>query len=351
MSRTAEFGFGIVGTGFVADYHAQAIKETPGARLIGAADLIEDRVRHFAEKHGVGYWTTKTEELVARSDIQVICIATPGGAHLEPALAAIRAGKHLVVEKPLEITLERVDALLRAAEHAGIQVAAIFQSRFGPGARTVKAALDRGRFGHLVLASAYVKWHRSREYYRDNWHGKLTVDGGGALMAQAIHAVDLLQWFVGMPAEVFGWTTRCVHTGIEVEDTAAAVLRFPGGALGAIEASTAVFPGWARRFEICGEHGSAVLEDDQVIRWEFRERLPGDEAVTSAGTAERTRSAAATPQISYTGHLLQIQDMVAALREGRAPTVDGRAGRNAVALIRAVYESAAAGAPVKLAPE
>lgn len=349
MSHNAEIGFGIVGAGLVADYHAQAIRETPGARLIGAADQKEDRARCFSEKHGVGYWTTRVGDLVARTDIDVVCITTPSGAHLEPALEAIRYGKHLVVEKPLEVTLDRVDTLLRAAEQAGVRVTAIFQNRFGPGAQAVKAALEQGRLGRLVLASAYVKWHRPSEYYRGNWHGSLTLDGGGALMNQGIHAVDLLQWFVGMPAEVFGWTSRCVHTGIEVEDTASAVLRFAGGALGTIEASTAPFPGWARRLEICGEHGSVVLEDDQVTRWDFREPRPGDEAVTRAGASERTHSGASSAQISYKGHLLQIQDMVAALRDDRTPAVDGRAGRNAVALIRAIYESAAAGMPIKLA--
>jgi predicted dehydrogenase len=242
-----------------------------------------------------------------------------------------------------------VDTLLHAAEQSGVRVAAIFQNRFGPGAQKVKAALEQDRFGRLILASAYVKWQRPREYYRNSWHGSLALDGGGALMNQGIHAVDLLQWFVGMPAEVFGWTARNVHTGIEVEDTATAVLRFAGGALGTIEASTAPFPGWARRLEICGEHGSAVLEDDQVTRWGFREQLPGDEGATSGGAAERTHSGASSPQISYKGHLLQIQDMVSALQNDRAPAIDGRAGRNAVALIRAIYGSAATGVPVKLA--
>ena len=156
MSHTTEIGFGIVGTGLVADYHAQAIRETPGARLIGAADQIEDRVRRFTQKHGAGYWTTLVEDLVAQPGIDVVCITTPSGAHLEPALTAIRAGKHLVVEKPLEVTLERVDTLLRAAEQADVRVTAIFQNRFGPGAQNVKAALEQGRFGRLVLASVYV---------------------------------------------------------------------------------------------------------------------------------------------------------------------------------------------------
>ena len=348
MSPHAELGFGIIGTGFVADYHAQAIKATPGARLVGVADLAEASLRRFAEKNAVGFTTTHVEELVARPDIQVICITTPSGAHLEPALAAIRAGKHIVVEKPVEVTLRRVDELLRAADQAHVRVTAIFQNRFYPGAKAVKAAIDRGRFGRFVLASAYVKWHRDREYYRDNRHGKLSIDGGGALMNQAIHAIDLLQWFVGMPAEVSGWTTRCVHQALEVEDTAAAVLRFPGGALGTLEASTALFPGWARRLEVCGGHGSVVREDDRIVRWDFREKLEGDDTMVAPDAGDASRTGAGTPTISNQGHIMQIQDMAAAIRGGRPPTIDGREGRKAVAIIEAVYRSTAANAPVKI---
>jgi UDP-N-acetyl-2-amino-2-deoxyglucuronate dehydrogenase len=255
----------------------------------------------------------------------------------------------LVVEKPLEITVERVDALLRAAEAAGVQVAAVFQARFGGGARRVKAAIEAGRFGRLVLCSAYVKWHRTAEYYRGNWRGTLALDGGGALMNQGIHAIDLLQWFAGMPAEVLAWTTRRVHTAIEAEDTAAASLRFPHGALGVIEASTALYPGFRRRIELCGENGSAVLEDDQITRWEFREPQPGDAAVLAAGQEDRLGSGASAPdQISYYGHLLQIQDLVDAVSEGRPPAVRGQEARHAVALIRALYASAERSVPVRL---
>ena len=316
---------------------------------MGVAGRSEEKVRRFAEKHGIPVWTTRVEDLVARADDDVACIAPPSGAHLEPALAAVRAGKHLIVEKPLEITLDRVDELLRAAAAKGVQVAAIFQSRFGVGARTVKAAIEAGRFGRLVLCSAYVKWHRKAEYYRDSWHGTKALDGGGALMNQGIHAVDLLQWFVGLPDEVCAWTARCVHTGIEVEDTVAAALRYPGGALGAIEASTALYPGWSRRIEICGEHGSAALEDDQVTRWNFRESRPEDEAVLRTGPDERMRGGSGAPnQISHYGHLLQIQDLIDSVHAGRPLAVDGRDARNAVALIRAIYTSAETRVPVKV---
>ena len=255
-------GFGIVGLGLIANFHERAIAEAGGARLAGVADTIEAKARQFAEAKGAPFWTTRVEELVARPDIDVICITTPSGLHLEPALAAIRAGKHVIVEKPLEITVERIDDAPRRGRGGGspgrhIPVPVRLRGENGQGG-------DRsGRFGRLVLASAYVKWYRKPEYYQ-GWKGTLSIDGGGALMNQGIHAVDLLQWFAGLPAEVFGWTTRRVHTGIEAEDTVTAALRFPGGALGTIEATTASYPGWSRKIEICGENGSAALEDDTI---------------------------------------------------------------------------------------
>jgi predicted dehydrogenase len=351
MSTTATprtYGFGIIGLGMIADFHAQAISHLTGARLVGVASRDAGKAQTFAKKHGAGLATADLHELLARPDIDIVCITTSSGAHRDPALAALRAGKHVVVEKPLEITEARADEILRAADAAGRWVAPIFQGRFGEGVRTVKAAIVEGRLGRLVLASAHVKWHRTAQYYTGT-RGKLTVDGGGALMNQAIHALDLLQWYAGLPTEVFCWSTRRVHVGIEVEDTAAATLKFPGGALGAIEASTAVWPGWQRRLEICGEHGSVALEDDQITRWDFREPRPGDDELRAGRNAAALGSGASAPNaISFLGHQLQLQDLVDALREGRAPALDGREGRKAVALIRALYASAEAGAPVKV---
>lgn len=347
-SSPASLGFGIVGVGMIADFHAQAIAHATGGRLIGVATRNADNARAFAAKHGVPFVTTSVEELVARPDIHVVCITTPSGAHLEPALAAVRAGKHVVVEKPIEITTERADELLRAAEAAGVKVSPIFQARFGEGARTIKAAIEAGRFGRLVLASAYVKWHRSREYY-SGWKGSLKLDGGGALINQAIHGIDLLQWFAGMPAEVFCWKTRRVYGHIEAEDTATAALRYPCGALGAIEASTALWPGWQRRIEICGETGSAMIEDDHVSHWDFRDERPGDEAIRAKKVDAKMRSGASAPgAISFEGHRRQIQDLIDAVRENRPVAIDGYEARKAVALIRGLYASAECGGPVKL---
>jgi UDP-N-acetyl-2-amino-2-deoxyglucuronate dehydrogenase len=285
--------------------------------------------------------------LLARPDVDVICVTTPNGAHLEPALAAARAGKHLVLEKPIEVTLERADAIIAAVERAGVRLAPIFQSRFGEGARTLKSAVDAGRFGRLVSASAYVKWQRTAAYYSNSWHGQAALDGGGVCMNQAIHAVDLLQWFAGMPAEVFAFTARCVHTRIEGEDTAVASLRYASGALGAIEASTGIFPGWSQCVELCGENGSVRLEDDKLVRWEFREPRPEDTAILAVRAEGAIRSGAAAPNaIGLEGHRRQIQDLIDAIRDGRPLRLDAREARKAVAIIRAIYDSAARNAPV-----
>ena len=347
-SSSPPLGFGIIGVGMIADFHAQAIAHTKGGRLAGVATRNADNARAFAAKHHVPFATVSVDELVQRPDVHVLCITTPSGAHLEPALAAVRAGKHIVVEKPIEITTERADELLRAADAAGVKVSPIFQARFGEGARTMKAAIDAGRFGRIVLASAYVKWQRSREYYT-GWKGSLKLDGGGALINQAIHGIDLLQWFAGLPAEVFSWKTRRVHAGIEGEDTAIAALRYPNGALGTIEATTAAWPGWQRRIELCGEQGSAMLEDDHISHWDFREPEPGDDAIRAKKVDAKMRSGAGEPRaISFEGHRRQIQDLIDAVRENRPVAIDGHEARKAVALIRALYASAESGRPVKL---
>ncbi|HVU33106.1 MAG TPA: Gfo/Idh/MocA family oxidoreductase [Opitutaceae bacterium] len=341
-------GFGIVGLGMIAEFHAQAIAGAAGARLVGAVSRDADKARAYVQRHGASFATNRLEELLARPEVDVVCITTPAGAHLEPALAAIAAGKHLVIEKPVEITPERCDRILEAADARGVKVAAIFQARFGEGARNVKAAVDAGRFGRMVLASAQVKWHRKPEYY-SGYRGTLDLDGGGVLLNQAIHAIDLLLWFAGMPNHVYCRATRRVHERIAAEDTASATLQFASGALGSIEATTAAWPGWQRRIELCGENGSVSLEDDHVARWDFREAQPGDEAIRSAQDTAKLGSGASAPNaISFEGHRRQIEDLVAAIHGNRAVAIDGWEARRPVAVINALYASARSGLPVAL---
>jgi UDP-N-acetyl-2-amino-2-deoxyglucuronate dehydrogenase len=332
----------------VAEFHAQAIAGLTGGRLVAVGTRDAAKGRAFAAKHGARFAGSQPEDLAASADVDIICVTTSAGFHLEPAMAAIRAGKHVVVEKPLEISLERVDRMLAAAATAGVLVVPVFQGRFGAGAIALKAAVAAGRFGRIVLASAAIKWHRAAEYYRGT-RGTLAADGGGALMAQGIHSVDLLQWCVGLPVEVFGRVIRRVHADIEVEDTAAATLVFPGGALGSIEATTAAWPGWRRRIEIVGESGSAVLEDDELVRWEFRTPQADDAKLVAATRAPALGSGASAPNaISPVGHQRQLQDLISSLSSGRPLALTGLQGRDAVALVCAIYESARFGQPVRL---
>jgi UDP-N-acetyl-2-amino-2-deoxyglucuronate dehydrogenase len=342
-------GFAIVGTGMIAGYHARALRETAGARLVAVVSRSPERGQRFADEHGIPLVVPSVEALASRADVHVVNVTTPSGAHREPALAAIRAGKHVIVEKPLEVTPERADRIIELAEASGVKLATIFQGRFGAGAERVKAALEAGRCGRLALASVYVKWQRTAEYYATPWKGTWQLDGGGALMNQAIHGVDLLQWFAGLPSEVSGWIARRVHTGIEADDTTVANLRFPSGALGCIEATTAAWPGWSRRIELCGEHGSICLEDDHISRWEFARAEPGDEAVRALPRDTALGSGAgAAGGISLAGHLRQIRDFVEAVRDDRAPLIDGREGRKAVALVHAIYASARSGVALRV---
>jgi predicted dehydrogenase len=341
-----KLGFGIIGAGAISGFHARAVAVSNGGRLIGVASRRLTSAQGFATEHGLAYATDNVQELLRQPGLDAVCITTPSALHLEPALAAIRAGKHLMIEKPLDATVEGTDHILREAQKAGVRVGSIFQARFGDAARRIKAAIDAGRFGRMVLASCYVKWNRTADYYT-GWKGKLSEDGGGALINQAIHGVDLLQWFAGMPVEVFAWTTQRVHR-IESEDTCVAALKYRSGAFGTIEATTATWPGWSRRIEICGEHGAVLLEDDDIAKWDFRVDQPGDADIRNGAQKGSFGSGAAAPMnINFEGHRRQIQDFIDGIREKRPFFIEGSEARNAVALCRAVYDSAASGNVVR----
>ncbi len=341
-----KLGFGFIGAGAIAHFHARAVAAANGGALIGVASRTRGTAEKFAGEHGMPFATDDVNALLVQPGLDAVCITTPSALHLEPALAAIRAGKPLMIEKPLDSTVEGTDHILHEAEKRGVRVGSIFQARFGDAARQLKAAVDAGRFGRMVLASCYVKWNRTTEYYT-GWKGRLSEDGGGVIINQAIHGVDLLQWFAGMPVEVFAWATQRVHR-IESEDTCVAALKFASGAFGTIEGTTATWPGWSRRIEICGEHGSAVMEDDDITRWDFRTEQPEDEKIRGMRESAAMGSGAAAPMnIKIEGHVRQIQDFIDGIRERRPFFIEGREARKAVSLVRAIYASATSGHPTK----
>lgn len=342
-------GFAIVGTGMIADFHARAIAQVPEARLISAYSRGQDACRAFAEKQGCEA-AANLEALIRDPQVQAVCITTPSGAHAEAAVPVLEAGKAVLCEKPLDINLQAVDRILDAAQRGGGLLAGVFQNRLGRGAQLLKAAVEAGRFGKLSLSSAYIKWWRSDEYYTSSkWKGTWEMDGGGALMNQGIHAVDLLQWLVGLPKRVAAFSATRAHPMIQTEDTLSATLQFPDGSLGVIEAATSSYPGSDLRVELTGDRGSAALVNDKIVRWDFAESLPGDEEVINEGGGKIGGGTSDPKAISVEGHRRLVEDLARAIRDGKQPMIPGAEARRAVSLVVGCYESARTGKVVEIA--
>lgn len=343
-------GFGIIGCGMIAKFHARAIRDLKGAKLIGCFNRTMDKAKTLAEEFG-GVPTDNLDELLARTDIEVVTICTPSGAHMEPAIAAAKAGKHVIVEKPLDVTLKRCDAMIAACEKAGVKLGTIFPSRFHKSSQLLKRAVDDGRFGQLTLGDAYVKWFRTQAYYDSGaWRGTWKLDGGGALMNQAIHSVDLLLWLMGPAVSVSAHTATLAHERIEVEDVATATIRFASGALGVIEATTAAFPGSLKRIELSGSQGMAVLEEESIIKWEFAKMNKRDNQLRAEMLNNtKTGGGAADPSaIGHHAHAELFREFLKAVKVGENPNLDGREGKRSVELILAIYKSAQTGKAVTL---
>lgn len=273
--------------------------------------------------------------------MDIVAIGTPSGLHVAQAIAAVHQGLHTIVEKPLDVTTDRIDALINAADRVGVTVGVFFQDRLKPDFVAAKRFIEGGGLGAPVMASAYVKWLREPPYYSDSrWRGTSTLDGGGALMNQGIHAVDALLWLFGPVASVSAATATRVHA-IDVEDTVAAVLRFENGALGVIEASTAIYPGYAKRLELTGSNGTIVLEGDHLSRVDLREGVSHPFARVDAPAANAAASSAMVADAS--AHLRILEDFIDAVQTKRDPVCSGRDGRRSVALVRAIYDAAKTG--------
>jgi len=346
----AKHGFGIIGCGMIARFHASAIAEMRGWKVIAGADVHEPSAAKFGKDIGCCAYTDFLK-MLERDDIDIVTVCTPSGAHAEPAIAAAKAGKHVIVEKPLEITLARCDHIINACDKAGVMLGTVFPSRFSDAAMLVKKAIDSGRLGRISLADAYVKWWRTQEYYDSGqWRGTWKLDGGGALMNQSIHAIDLLQWYAGPVESVRAVVNTAAHKRIEVEDVAVAALRFKSGSLGTIEGSTAAFPGLLKKIEISGDRGTVGLRENSISIWEFDNKRSGDRKVTQkhGSQAEAGGGAADPAAIDHEGHRRQFADFVKAVEKGGHPLVDGREGRKAVEIILAIYKSAKTDRAVKL---
>lgn len=335
-------GFGIIGAGAIAEVHARAIDTIMEAELIGVYDHNPDKTTTFSMKFNCKAFDS-ADELCEDSRIDIVCVCTPSGLHLEPALTVINAGKHCVIEKPLETTLDRCDKIINAGKQKKVLVSGILPMRFSRVNIELKKAIDEGRFGKLVLGDAYIKWYRSPEYYNDvKWRSSFSSSGGGAVMNQGIHSVDLLRWFMGKVEAVCAFTGLLGHEHLEVEDVAAATLKFENGALGVIEASTAVNPGFYRKIEVLGTHGSVIIEEEKILTWKFDEERDSDRIIREkySGNIQSGGGVSDPKAISDIGHLRQLLDVLKALDNDHPPSVDAMESRKAVELVLAIYASA-----------
>ncbi len=332
---------GLIGAGNISEAHARAASEIPGVSIAAVWARSHDRAAALANRYGAAAYDD-LERFLGHRPMDLVAIGTPSGLHAEHGSAAARSGLHVLVEKPIDVTARRADALIDAAGRAGVKLGVFFQDRLKPDVRRLKALVDAGRLGAPVLASARVKWYRPVEYYAGSrWRGTWALDGGGSLINQGIHTVDLLLWLFGPVRRVAGATAARLHR-IETEDTAVAVLAFENGALGTIETATSVFPGYSRRLELTGSEGTVVLEGDRLLAIDLRES-----SENPAASPSRADASATSPQVAdASAHRRVFEDFIRAVRTNGRPCCDGVEGRRSVELVEAIYASAEKGAPV-----
>lgn len=350
----------VVGCGVIGALHSQTIQSLSETELAVVVDEHADRAQEYGKRYGVEA-TTSYDEVLRRPDIDTVAVCVPSGLHTALAVAALDAGKHVVIEKPLDVTPEAVDAVVAAADRSAKVATVISQHRFDPASQLVAKTVAEGKFGRITSGSADISWWRSQGYYDSgDWRGTWKLDGGGALMNQGVHSVDLLVWFLGQPVEVFAWTDALAHERIEVEDTAVATIRFESGALGTIHGTTAAYPGLTARIQVLGASGSAVIENDKLTYYHVGAPGDGGSAYGAGGSGNQAETvlpnsgggpnASADPQALSDAHTIQYRDFLDAVANGTDPLVTVRQGARTFDVIWAIYASARSGRPVPIAP-
>lgn len=335
--------FAILGSGMVADYHRQAIEanQALGARLVAVGHYNPERFGEISRKFGVP--CLSEAELLARPEIDVVCLCTPSGQHAEQAIAAAEAGKHVLVEKPLALSLTEAEAMLKTCDRAGVKLGVVFQRRTEPLYKRIRAAIQGGDLGDLTLGVVTMPYHRPQAYYdQADWRGTWQLDGGGVLMNQGIHIIDLLVWYMGDPVEVKAYA-RTLQRDIEVEDTLAATLHFANGSLAVLMATTTAAPGFPHRLELYGTNGGIQVEGEVVNRWELADRAKATVERPQTGQTASAGAGSDPRGIGPTGHIAICRDFIEAIRQNRPPLIDGREGRRSLAAVLAIYEAAGLG--------
>ncbi|HHW10262.1 MAG TPA: Gfo/Idh/MocA family oxidoreductase [Firmicutes bacterium] len=330
--------FGLIGCGLISDFHGKAINASRGGVLVAAADMRAERAEACVQKYGGRAMTI--DELLASPDIDVINVCTPNAYHGEYVIKAAEAGKHVLVEKPPELTLEKVDAMIAACQKAGVKLGVVLNVRTRTAIQAIKKAIDEGRFGKILAADAYMKWYRSTEYYfMDDWRSSRAA-GAGVIIQHAFHYFDLLQYLAGPVEKVMAKTLNLAHPQVQLEDTAAAFFTYKSGAFGLLQASTALYPGTDIRIEINGENGTAIMVGERIDTWKFKEERPEDAEIRKIGSAAQATAAGGAADFGVEEHTRIINDMIEAVREDREPFVSAASARHTLAIALAMYESA-----------
>jgi len=328
---------GLIGGGSITETHARAARAVSGVDIAAIYGTNAERIDRLCREHG-GRPYRDFEAFLTHRPLDLVIIGSPSGLHATHGIAAALHGLHVLTEKPIDISTKRADALIEAANQSGVKLGVIFQDRLKGDIRRLKQWVDEGALGSTpLLVDARVKWHRPAEYYRNSkWRGTFTLDGGGALMNQGVHTVDLLLWLLGDVARVQALTATVLHA-IETEDTAVAVLEFASGAIGILQATTAAYPGYPRRLELTGSLGTVVLEHDRIVVADFRD---SDAPLVDSSSGEQNQSASSATVSDIRGHQAVLEDFIQAIAQNRAPACDGREGRRSVAVIEAIYRAA-----------
>jgi UDP-N-acetyl-2-amino-2-deoxyglucuronate dehydrogenase len=339
VAMAGKVGFALVGTGNIAAKHALAIKNSRNAKLVAVVSRDEKRAESFSKRFGCLPYTDY-DAVLRREDVQAVDIVTCNHLHADLGTKAASAGKHVLVEKPIDISIEKAEKLVKVCKKEGVILSVVSQKRFDGAMQQLKSMIDSGALGGIFLGNVSVKWHRSQEYYdcADGWKKKKKYVGGGVLMHQAIHMIDVLMWLLGPVEYVTGKVATATHK-IEVEDTVLAIIGFKSGALGMVEGTTSVMCSFPDRIEIHGEKGSVAIERKRFVTWNFRESQ-------KFSYMESKLRSISPMKIGTIGS--QIDDFSKAIKTGGKPLVTGEEGRNVLRVIEAVYESAATGKTVKL---
>jgi predicted dehydrogenase len=338
------YTFGIIGGGMIANHHAKAILAMDEANLGAIYARNPEKAKRLGEQYNCKSYSN-LDNFLADDSIDIVTIATPSGAHLEPTLMAAKAGKHIICEKPLEVTPERIQQMIDVAKEEKVLLSGIFNRRFNPAVENLKNAAENNRFGTLALCDAQIKWFRTQEYYDSGaWRGTMELDGGGALMNQGIHTIDLLLYLVGDVKRLSASMALLTHENIAVEDTAVAILEFKNGARGVIQGSTSCWSstGHPAEIQLCGDKGSVFLTDESFRVWDFKHKTKQDEFVQSnlMQGAEKGLGANDPNAINYLGHQRNFENVIKALKTGNKPLITGEEAMKSVRLINAIYESA-----------